>query len=106
MMICLCPPPDRLEQSDSTLYVRSSASPRSKENRFSAFGLNAVVAILGFWTPERAAWAAFVRKCFGFSLTECGDTAAGFLMVVVFDWLSHGQARRFGRLAGSGPGYA
>jgi len=27
-------------------------------------------------------------------------------MVVVFDWLSHGQARRFGRLAGSGPGYA
>jgi hypothetical protein len=74
--------------------------------RKSIFALTPLVAIMGFWTPERAAWAAFVRKCFGFSLTECGDTAAGFLMVVVFDWLSHGQARRFGRLAGSGPGYA
>src|SRR5258706_8766758 len=27
---------------------------------FSAFGLNALIAILGFWTPERAAWVAYL----------------------------------------------
>ena len=60
---------------------------------FSAFGLDALVAILGFWTPERAAWAAYL----------CGTVLAFFLLsvatplnslwilwVVVFDWLSHG----------------
>src|ERR1700688_3330004 len=27
---------------------------------YSAFGLNAVTAILGFWTPDRAAWAGYL----------------------------------------------
>jgi hypothetical protein len=126
---------DRLEQSDSTLYVRSSASRRTKENGpvksirskplivavlvigvliailtwpghyglgslqtrqiegFSAFGLNAVVAILGFWTPERAAWAAYLCvSVLAFLLLSVATplNSLWILMVAVFDWLSHG----------------
>jgi hypothetical protein len=126
---------DRLEQSDSTLYVRSSASRRTKENGpvksirskplivavlvigvliailtwpghyglgslqtrqiegFSAFGLNAVAAILGFWTPERAAWAAYLCvSVLAFLLLSVATplNSLWILMVAVFDWPSHG----------------
>jgi hypothetical protein len=60
---------------------------------FSAFGLNAVTAILGFWTPERAAWAAYlavsVLALFLLSVATPVN-ALWILMVVAYDWLSHG----------------
>ena len=60
---------------------------------FSAFGLNAVVAILGFWTPERAAWAAYLGvSVLAFFLLSVATplNSLWILWVVVFDWLSHG----------------
>ena len=60
---------------------------------FSAFGLNAVVAILGFWTPERAAWLAYLGvSVLAFLLLSVATplNSLWILMVVVFDWLSHG----------------
>jgi hypothetical protein len=60
---------------------------------FSAFGLNAVVAILGFWTPERAAWVAYLGvSVLAFLLLSVATplNSLWILMVVVFDWLSHG----------------
>ena len=58
---------------------------------FSAFGLNAVVAILGFWTPERAAWAAYLGvSVLAFFLLSVATplNSLWILMVVVFDWLN------------------
>ena len=73
-------------------YGWSSLQTRQIEG-FSAFGLNAAVAILGFWTPERAAWAVY----FGVSILAFLLLSAAtplnviwILMVVVFDWLSLG----------------
>ena len=60
---------------------------------FSAFGLNAVVAILGFWTPERAAWAAYLGvSVLAFFLLSVATplNSLWILWVVVFDWQSHG----------------
>jgi hypothetical protein len=60
---------------------------------FSAFGLNAVVAIVGFWTPERAAWVAYLGvSVLAFLLLSVATplNSLWILMVVVFDWLSHG----------------
>jgi hypothetical protein len=60
---------------------------------FSAFGLNAVVAILGFWTPERAAWAAYLGvSVLDFFLLSVATplNSLWILWVVVFYWLSHG----------------
>ena len=60
---------------------------------FSAFGLNAAVAIAGFWTPERAAWAAYLGvSVLAFVLLGSATplNSLWILTVVVFDWLSHG----------------
>jgi hypothetical protein len=60
---------------------------------FSAFGLNAAVAILGFWTPDRAASAAYLGvSVLAFFLLSVATPLNSLwnLMVVVFDWLSHG----------------
>jgi hypothetical protein len=60
---------------------------------YSAFGLNAVTAILGFWTPDRAAWAAYlaVSALALFLLSVATPlNSLWLLMVVAYDWLSHG----------------
>jgi hypothetical protein len=59
----------------------------------SAFCLNAVVAILGFWTPERATWAVYLGvSVLAFLLLSAATplNVLWLLMVVVYDWLSHG----------------
>jgi hypothetical protein len=73
-------------------YGLGSLQTRQIEG-FSAFGLNAVVAILGFWTPERAAWVAYLGvSALAFLLLSVATplNSLWILMVVVFDWLSHG----------------
>ena len=60
---------------------------------YSAFGLNAVVGILGFWTPDRAAWAAYLGvSVLAMFLIGVATPIGGLwiLMVVIFDWLSQG----------------
>jgi hypothetical protein len=60
---------------------------------YSAFGLNAVAAILGFWTPDRAAWAAYLAvSVLAFFLLSVATplNSLWILMVVAYDWLSHG----------------
>jgi hypothetical protein len=60
---------------------------------YSAFALNAIIAILGFWTRYRAAWAAYLVVSF-LALFFIGvATPIGglwILMVVIFDTLAHG----------------
>jgi hypothetical protein len=60
---------------------------------YSAFGLNAVTAILGFWTPDRAAWAAYLAvSVLAFFLLSVATplNSLWILMVVAYDWLTHG----------------
>jgi len=60
---------------------------------FLAFGLNVAVSIFGFWTPERAAWAAYLGvSVLAFVLVSAATPLdlIWILMVVVFDWLSRG----------------
>jgi hypothetical protein len=60
---------------------------------YSAFGLNAVTAILGFWTPDRAAWAGYLAvSVLAFFLLSVATplNSLWILMVVGYDWLSHG----------------
>jgi hypothetical protein len=58
---------------------------------YSAFGLNCVIAILGFWTRHRAAWVAYlVVSVVTFFLISASTPLSGLwiLLVVVFDSLS------------------
>jgi hypothetical protein len=58
---------------------------------YSAFGLNCVIAILGFWTRHRAAWVAYlVVSVATFILISASTPLSGLwiLLVVVFDSLS------------------
>jgi hypothetical protein len=73
-------------------YGWSSLQTRQIEG-LSAFGLNAVVAILGFWTPERAAWAAYMGvSVLAFLLLSAATplNVLWTLTVVVYDWLPYG----------------
>jgi hypothetical protein len=60
---------------------------------YSAFGLNAAIAVLGFWTPDRAAWAAYLGvSVLAMFLIGVATPVGGLwiLMVVIFDWLTQG----------------
>jgi hypothetical protein len=60
---------------------------------YSAFGLNAATAILGFWTPDRAAWAVYLAiSVLAFFLLSVATplNSLWILMVVGYDWLSRG----------------
>jgi hypothetical protein len=60
---------------------------------FSAFGVNAAISILGFWTPHRAAWAAYlVVSVLAFVLIGAATPLTGLwiLLVVAYDSLAHG----------------
>ena len=59
---------------------------------YSAFVLNCAIAILGFWTPERAAWAAYLGvSVLAMFLIGVATPIGGLwiLMVVIFDTLAH-----------------
>ena len=59
---------------------------------FAAFGLNVVTAIFGFWTPHRAAWAAYlVVSILAFVPISAATPLNGLLILaaVAFDSLSN-----------------
>jgi hypothetical protein len=58
---------------------------------YSAFGLNCVIAILGFWTRHRRAWMVYlVVSVATFFLISASTPLSGLwiLLIVVFDSLS------------------
>jgi hypothetical protein len=60
---------------------------------YSAFGLNCAIAIFGFWTRQRAAWAAYlVVSVAVFILISASTPLSGLwiMTVVLFDSLSQG----------------
>jgi hypothetical protein len=60
---------------------------------FSAFGLNAAVAFLGWWTRHRAAWVAYLVASLAFMLLISASTPLSGLWLltrVLFDSLSRG----------------
>ena len=70
---------------------RSWSLPTRQIAGYSAFGLNCVIAILGFWTPHRAAWVTYlVVSVVTFLLISASTPLSGLwiLLVVVFDLLS------------------
>jgi hypothetical protein len=57
---------------------------------YSAFALNAMVAIAGFWTPHRAAWVGYlVVSVATFVLISASTPLSGLwiLLIVLFDSL-------------------
>jgi hypothetical protein len=55
---------------------------------YSAFGLNGVIAILGFWTHHRAAWVAYLLVSIATMILISASTPLSglwILLVVLFD---------------------
>jgi hypothetical protein len=60
---------------------------------YSAFGLNCVIAVLGLWTPDRAAWVAYLGVSLLALLLLSAATpldSLWMLMRAVFHWLWYG----------------
>jgi hypothetical protein len=71
-------------------HYQSWSLPTRQIAGYSAFGLNCAVAILGFWTPHRAAWGAYlVVSVATFVLISASTPLSGLwiLLIVLFDSL-------------------
>jgi hypothetical protein len=66
--------------------------PTRQITGYSAFGLNCVIAILGFWTRHRTTWMVYlIVSVVTFFLISASTPLSGLwiLLVVLFDSLSH-----------------